>query len=189
MPHLATFADAVWNQRRLNVRYQRWRGEVERTLEPLGLVLIACIWCLVARCEGQDRAYRASRILDLEVRDERFERPEAFDLSTFWESWSEQFEQRLYQQEVRLRLSPRGVQMLPHLFNPSAARAAEQSAAPPDEQDWVELTLPAEPLDYGHYELLRLGSEVEALSPPEIRHGLTAMAAIYQRDPAELTPG
>src|ERR671917_1961826 len=37
-PHLATVADAVWSERRLSVRYRRWRTprEVSRTLSPLG---------------------------------------------------------------------------------------------------------------------------------------------------------
>jgi predicted DNA-binding transcriptional regulator YafY len=184
LPQLAAVAAAVWNQQRLQVRYQRWRGEVERTLEPLGLVLKAGLWYLVARSDGQDRTYRVSRILQMTTRDERFERPHGFDLSAYWKSWSEQFEQRLDRNEVRLLLSPRGRQMLPHLFNPFAARAAEQSAGPPDEHGWVELVLPVESLEYSHYELLRLGPEVEVLAPPDIRDRLTAsiaaMAAMYE---------
>lgn len=188
LPQLAAVADAVWNQHRLRVRYQRWRGEVKRTLEPLGLVLKAGLWYLVAACDGQDRTYRVSRILEMTTVDERFERPEDFDLSAYWKRWSEQFEQRLYRHDVRLRLSPRGLQVLPHLFNPFAIRAAEQSAGPPDEHGWVELTLPVESLEYGHYELLRLGPEVEVLSPPAIRDRLVdsvaAMAAIYEANQA-----
>ncbi len=126
LPHLATVADAVWNQRRLHVRYQRWRGEVERTLDPLGLVLKAGAWYLVARASGQLRTYRASRILELDVLDERFERPDDFDLATFWDTWSEQFQRRLYRYEVTVRLSPRGLQLLPYLFNQIAAREAAQ---------------------------------------------------------------
>src|SRR5215204_1765223 len=40
--HLAEIAAAVWNQRRVRVSYRRWNNtEVERTLEPLGVVLKA----------------------------------------------------------------------------------------------------------------------------------------------------
>ena len=46
---LATVAGAVWAQRRLAVGYQRAdRERVERVLEPLGLVLKAGVWYLVA---------------------------------------------------------------------------------------------------------------------------------------------
>lgn len=52
-PHLAAVADAVWQQRRVRVRYLRWnRGgllPVDRTLEPLGVVLKAGSWYLIAQ--------------------------------------------------------------------------------------------------------------------------------------------
>src|SRR3954468_19720380 len=48
-PLLAVVADAVWEQRRLAVRYTRWdRSEVDRELAPLGLVLKNGTWYLVA---------------------------------------------------------------------------------------------------------------------------------------------
>jgi predicted DNA-binding transcriptional regulator YafY len=46
LPALAT---AVWNARRIRIRYERRAGVVERELEPLGLALKAGIWYLVAR--------------------------------------------------------------------------------------------------------------------------------------------
>src|SRR5918992_797359 len=47
VPHLAALADAVWEARRIEVKY--WRGDrvVDRSLEPLGLVLKGGIWYLV----------------------------------------------------------------------------------------------------------------------------------------------
>ncbi len=174
--YLATIADSVWNQRRLHVRYERWRGEVERTLDPLGLVLKAGNWYLVAKTSGQLRTYRASRILELQVLDERFDRPADFDLASFWERWSEQFQQRLYRYEVSLRLSPRGFELLPHLFNQVAARAAAENAGPPDIDGWRLVTLPVESLEYGHIDLLRLGAEAEVLDPPEVRQRMEQTA-------------
>jgi predicted DNA-binding transcriptional regulator YafY len=50
--HLAGIADAVWNQRVIDVRYIRAgsaRREVTRTLEPYGLVLKTGVWYLAAR--------------------------------------------------------------------------------------------------------------------------------------------
>ncbi len=101
--HLAAVADAVWNQRRIRVRYERWRGEVARQLEPLGIVLKGGIWYLVARASegvGDARTYRVSRILALEVLDERFERPAGFALAEYWQTWLGQFEARVYRLEV-----------------------------------------------------------------------------------------
>ncbi|TJZ55433.1 WYL domain-containing protein [Streptomyces piniterrae] len=54
---LPTVADAVWDDRRLTVRYRRKDTEVERELEPYGLVLKAGVWYLAARAiESADGA-------------------------------------------------------------------------------------------------------------------------------------
>jgi predicted DNA-binding transcriptional regulator YafY len=46
---LPVVADAVWDDRRITARYRRGDTEVERRLEPYGLVLKAGIWYLCAR--------------------------------------------------------------------------------------------------------------------------------------------
>src|SRR5687768_8406307 len=62
--HLPAIAQAVWQERRIAVRYESWKGVVERTLEPLGLVLKAGVWYVVAAVAGNDaRTYRLSNIL------------------------------------------------------------------------------------------------------------------------------
>lgn len=45
---LPELAAAVWSQRLLQVRYDSWKGVVERRLAPLGLVLKGGLWYLVA---------------------------------------------------------------------------------------------------------------------------------------------
>jgi predicted DNA-binding transcriptional regulator YafY len=57
---LREMAEAVWQAQRMAVRYESWRGQAERVLEPLGLVLKAGTWYVVARSEGQTtvRTYR-----------------------------------------------------------------------------------------------------------------------------------
>ena len=47
--HLAEIAEAVWNERRLSISYESWKGLVDRRLDPLGLVLKAGVWYLAAR--------------------------------------------------------------------------------------------------------------------------------------------
>src|SRR5215467_7724469 len=83
-PHLGQVADALWQQRRIRVGYRRWKEptDVRRTLDPLGLVLKAGIWYLVATADGgrSPRTYKVNQILDLAVTGERFQRPPAFDL-------------------------------------------------------------------------------------------------------------
>jgi predicted DNA-binding transcriptional regulator YafY len=82
-PHLSAVADAVWNNRTVRMRYQRWTQprEITRTVEPYGLVLKAGHWYLVAGAGEQLRTYRIARITDLYVLDERFD---GFDLADYW---------------------------------------------------------------------------------------------------------
>lgn len=183
-PYLAAVADAVWNQRRLLVRYRRWSGEVSRTLEPLGVVLKAGLWYLAARASGQVRTYRVSRILDLETLDGRFERPDDFDLAQFWRSWSERFEDSVYRAEAVVRLSPRALGRKLMLLSPAVARAAQASAGPPDADGWVEVVLPIESIEHAVVDLLKLGADAEVVAPPELRQRMAetvdALASIYQ---------
>jgi len=184
--HLAAVADAVWSQHRISIHYRRWGGEVWRTLEPLGVVLKGGGWYLVGQVDGQARTYRVSRILALEVLTERFERPAAFDLVAYWDTWTESFLERRYQGEVAVRLSPGGLALLLHLTGAmTAARvtASIEALGPPAPDGWVHATIPVESLRHAEVELLRLGADVEVLEPPELRARLAAtaaaMAALY----------
>src|SRR5688500_14950792 len=93
--HLADVARAVWEQHQLRITYGE--RKVERVPDPLGLVLKAGVWYLVARIDGTTRTYRVSRIAAVEELDERFDRPTDFDLATWWQQSSTQFERSLHE--------------------------------------------------------------------------------------------
>ena len=76
VPHLAALSEAVWNATRITIEYDRGEGATRRVLEPLGLVLKAGIWYVVAAVDGQIRTYRVSRVVAAEPGEERFERPD-----------------------------------------------------------------------------------------------------------------
>jgi predicted DNA-binding transcriptional regulator YafY len=73
VPHLAQVADAVWNQWLIDIRYRRWATprEVTRQLAPLGVVLKAGTWYLVALGGADLRTYRVSNVLAVEQVEER----------------------------------------------------------------------------------------------------------------------
>src|SRR5207244_3328476 len=75
VPHLPALAAATWQGKRLNARYREGRKVVQRTLDPLGLVLKGGAWYLVARRSAGMRVYRVSRFASVHVRDEGFQRP------------------------------------------------------------------------------------------------------------------
>jgi predicted DNA-binding transcriptional regulator YafY len=171
-PHLAALAGAVWQQRLVRLCYRRagrLGKEVERTLQPLGLVLKAGAWYLVGRAGEQPRTYRVSRVLELCVLEERFVRPADFDLAAFWQEWSRRYERSVYRGEAVVRLSPRGLALAPYVLAPAVARAAEATAEPPDADGLRRAVLPIESIEHAHGDLLRLGAEVEVLEPPELR--------------------
>jgi predicted DNA-binding transcriptional regulator YafY len=193
-PYLAAVADAVWNERVLRIRYHRWKApqDVNRTVEPYGLVLKAGRWYLVARANGRLSTFRVSAILSLEASTETFGRPADFDLAGYWRSYVDDFQERRHRGEARIRLSPRGLADLPDHMPTATVRAVEQTRGEPDEHGWVEATIPIESVDHAVGELLRMGLEVIALGPAELvermMETVTAIAERYRVSQPSLSP-
>ncbi|MFF3441266.1 helix-turn-helix transcriptional regulator [Streptosporangium sp. NPDC002721] len=186
-PHLAAVADAVWNERRLEIRYRRWKApqDVARTLEPYGLVLKGGRWYLVARGDEHVRTYRVSQILEPPALGEPFERPAGFDLAAHWNGALEEFETWLRRGEAVIRLSPSGMERLPDMVRPAVPRAAEATAEPPDHEGWTRVTVPVESPGHALADFLRFGADLEVLAPAELRDLVArtarAVAGIYGR--------
>ena len=169
-PHLAEVADAVWNRRRLAVRYRRWAGEVERVVDPLGIVLKGGFWYLVARADGEVHTYRVSRILELETTVDVFDRPDGFDLEAYWVANAEGYQAAVLPSRARVRLSPRAMERLAALLGPEAERLARREATEPDGDGWIETDLAVETDQVkAAREILRFGSDAEVLGPPALR--------------------
>ncbi|MCO8272744.1 WYL domain-containing protein [Actinoplanes sp. TRM 88003] len=185
VPYLSTVADAVWSGRRIEVRYRRWKAprEVTRTLHPLGVVLKAGRWYLVAATETRTTAYRVANILDAELLDETAERPEGFELAAFWAEWTERYEQSVYTASATVRMTVAALDRMAFIFPPEMSRVARAEAGEPDETGHLITRVPIESVRHGHIELLKLGAEAEVLEPPELRAVFTetarAMAATY----------
>ncbi len=178
-PQLATIADAVWSQNRVQVRYERSnRVVVERVLEPLGLVLKAGTWYLVASVEGDargPRTYRVSRVQAAAELAERFERPPDFDLERHWAAYQQDYARRVYRETATVRLSATGRELL-FLVGAIPARAARRSMSEPDAGGWSTAEVPIESIRHGYHTLLQLGADVEVLAPPPLRELFVAGA-------------
>lgn len=174
-PFLPAVAEAVWRGRVLDVRYRRWTEptDVDRRLEPYGLVLKAGRWYVVAARPGGSgpRTYRVDRILRLTVTDEAFDVPGDFDLVAHWREYQRDFHARLYRGEALVRLSPRG---LSRLTGAAARAAAGTGTREPD--GWTRARVPVESPDRAHDQFLALGRDVEVLGPPELRALIAATA-------------
>jgi len=174
---LPAIAQAVWNSRRISVRYESWKGEVARELEPLGLILKAGLWYLAARAiEGrrEPRTYRVSNILDLTVSEATFDRPAGFDLAAWWAETSRRFEADIFTGTATLRVSRAGLKLLAKLGAEQARIAAEAAAGCAD--PLVEVAVPIESVAHAATDFLRLGPEAEVLTPAALRDAMRAAA-------------
>jgi predicted DNA-binding transcriptional regulator YafY len=182
LPSLQTVAQAVWSERYLKLRYSL-AGPAEarpRKLGPLGLVLKAGVWYLVAQSSKGIGTYRVAKIADAEIADEPFARPKNFDLAAHWQKSAQAYESEVYRGRADVRLSPRGMAMI-EVLGPYVAEAAAKSARR-GRGGWARCTLPIESIHHGVREFMRLGDEVEVLGPPALRRRVAEVsAAMTQR--------
>ncbi|MGF7120088.1 helix-turn-helix transcriptional regulator [Rhodococcus sp. BE178] len=171
--HLPAVAAAVFEGRRLRIRYRRRGGEATRTLDPLGLVAKAGVWYLVARHRDRTLSYRVSRIDGAQVLDAQAARPDDFDLAAWWAASMAEFDRALLRYPCRLRLSPYAWRRLPDVVGEEAARVEASEA---DEQGWVTVDLMLEAEEVALDQLTALGGGVEVLEPASLRAGLRAVA-------------
>jgi len=151
VPHLPALASAVWSGCRARIRYREGNRVVQRTIDPLGLVLKAGAWYLVAHRSAGMRVYRVSRVVSVRPLQERCVRPDGFELGRYWQEWSRNFEESRPRVEVLAR-GPRG-----------------------------ERTLVFESLEMAHREMLRHGADLEVLTPPELRTRIAETARLVAR--------
>lgn len=175
VPHLAALADAVWEARRLEIRYERDGSRVARTIDPLGLVLKAGVWYVVASVEGQTRTYRVRRIVEVRDTGEPFTRPPNFDLASHWSESIAAYERETPRVTLTIRVEGRAIPLLADLVGEQAVRRAEEVD---DEADtgWRRLRLSVDWPDEVPGRLIALGDSIEILEPAEMRERALALA-------------
>lgn len=170
---LTVLADGLWRDRKLAVRYGP-RRPVALVLEPLGLVLKAGAWYLVARSKGEARTYRCSQVISAEVLEEGFERPARFELARHWTRAQADYAAGLRQGTARLKADADAVYRL------------RREGVEVVELGGGIVETPMESAAFTALELLRLGVGIEVLEPPalraEMRRLAEAVAAIYRSD-------
>jgi predicted DNA-binding transcriptional regulator YafY len=164
VPHLPVIAGALWRGLRLDMRYREGSTVVSRRLDPLGLVLKAGVWYLLARRRGEERVYRVSRIVSARERAEQGARQPDFDLAAAWASHSEAFERSRPQIEVTVRVPHGQVRYL------RGARVVEDGERP-------TVIAQFDGLDHAFYGLMAYGPQAEVLAPRELRERIAAAAA------------
>lgn len=165
--HLQAVAAAVWQGRCIRVLYESWKGLQRRQLAPLGLVLKAGAWYLIAVPAGarEPRTYRLASLRGCELLDEAVRRPRGFDLARCWRDSTRRFEAGLRRLAVRVRISPGALGWLLNARIPHEALAAEG-----------EYRLWFEGEEMALRQLLAFGAEMELLEPLDLRAQLRAQA-------------
>src|SRR5437667_440122 len=170
VPHLPALSAAVWRGCRVRLRYREGGRLVQRTVDPLGLVLKGGAWYLVAHRSAGMRVYRVSRVASVRPLADDFERPAGFELRTFWDTWSRDFEQGRARVEVAVRVSEEVKRWLPGEPRVDAVGRTVLAFAH---------------LGDAYRELLRFGAQLEVLEPAELRERIAEtgreVAALYAR--------
>jgi|SRR5579875_486314 predicted DNA-binding transcriptional regulator YafY len=169
---LPLLQEAIWQERKVAVTYQRGENTVERVLDPLGLVAKGRTWYLVAAVDGQARTYRVSRIQQASILDEPCTRPSDFDLARYWRQSSAEFVANLPRYIVSVRMSQSA---LARAFHAGRFIQLEQIGSP-GEDGWVAVRITFELKDEACGYLLSFGSEVEILEPRELREQVITLA-------------
>jgi predicted DNA-binding transcriptional regulator YafY len=137
-PHLPALQEAVWQERRVRIVYQR--GDelvVERVVDPLGLVAKGSVWYLVAGVDGEPRSYRVSRVREATLLEEPCLRPEDFDLVGYWERSTQEFTAALPRYPATLRVK---ASLLGRLRQGERYTQIEAEEAP-DEAGWARVEM------------------------------------------------
>ncbi|MBI3941588.1 MAG: YafY family transcriptional regulator [Chloroflexi bacterium] len=182
VPHLPVVRRAVWNSRRLRIRYRRPGVDLyDRVIEPYGLVVKANIWYVVANTPNGMRFYRVSRIVEASLTGESFTRPPDFNLAAFWEAETRSFEESRFSYRVVARFAPDVQPDLPAMFGASMRNLMQ--AAVPDAAGWMILPATYDDEEYACKHLLGLGRRVEVLEPIDLRekiaYEIQEMQALY----------
>jgi predicted DNA-binding transcriptional regulator YafY len=187
VPHLRTLAEALRQQRRVRIGYQRGASgaETTRVVDPFGLVNKAGVWYLVATRTTDDATlggpvggaavFRAARITGARVLTDACRRPADFDLAAFWNDWSASFMSSRPKVEVLIRASPGALAAFGEVFG-DPGQAALDAAPPPDEHGWREVILTFEHEVAAAQRLAGFGGQLEVLSPPTVRSRLLEIA-------------
>jgi predicted DNA-binding transcriptional regulator YafY len=167
VPLLPVLQEAVWSERKLRMTYQRGPGcdEVERIVDPLGLVAKGSAWYLVAGVSGHVRSYRVSRVSGVVLLDEPCVAPVDFDLGTYWQASAATFKSALPNYVATFRVSPA---VFPRLrFAGRFARVGDVIETDPE--GWLKVNVGFDLEEMACEYALSFGSNLEVLEPITLR--------------------
>jgi predicted DNA-binding transcriptional regulator YafY len=174
VPFLKTLHQAVWENRKLYLTVRAFATQVQKLVEPYGLVAKAGVWYLVCAAFGQVRVHRVSYLIDARLADETFTRPADFDLAAYWRASCAEREQNRATFVARVRVAPEFVAVLPRYFGNALREQIARAEKSPD--GWLTLELAFESFEAARDRLLAFGRGVEVIEPEALRTSVADFA-------------
>jgi len=166
-PHLMVIRRALWEERRVQVRY----GGRQIRLAPLGLVAKGSTWYLVAaRDDGEIRTYRVPRITSAVLAEQTFERPRGFDLAAHWARACERFFATRPVYPVQLRVQTTAIHRLSWAPSTTITAVAERA------DGWSHVDMSFENMFEAEAFLLGMAGDAVVITPDELRHRIRTAA-------------
>lgn len=157
---------AVWQERQVFLSYERGDGkQIERLVNPLGLVAKGSVWYLVAVAEEEVRSYRISRVQSVVLTDSQCVRPVGFNLAEYWQQSMVEFKANLPYYRVMVRVAPEAISWL--RYAGYFARIEQMDA--PDADGWVPVSLRFDVEKAACAYVLGFGALMEVVEPLELR--------------------
>ena len=169
-PNLAQLRQGAWSDRWMEVTFRRVRGTlISREIAPYGLVAKATRWYVIwSGRDGQLHVDRASAVVDAALLEEKFERPETFDLASYWAQWAARHEAN---RSVFSVTALAGVGVLANLENKLGKDRVLRSEEP-ESDGRVQVQLTFEYLEEARSTLLGFGGAIEVVSPEALRRSM-----------------
>jgi predicted DNA-binding transcriptional regulator YafY len=165
LPFWDALQTAVYEDRRIRVTYENHGKEfTERVLEPYSLVAKSSTWYLVARRESEMRTYRVSRLHEVALLDERFERDSGYDLAAYWQAHLAEFAAGIDTYEFILRIDPARLNFVRWLTPGRSELLAEDAAT-----GWLTVRINVEAPELADMLVFGLGAQAEVIEPETLR--------------------
>jgi predicted DNA-binding transcriptional regulator YafY len=165
--HLEALKVATVDGQQVRLGYTGRGGAVTtRVVHPLGLVVKAMVWYLMANTEAGLRTFRVDRVTSVEPTGDVVNRPPDFDIEQAWERIVATVDDLRSPARVHAIVPHALVQVLRWLFG----RQIEVGAVRVD--GLVEVTIGAQRIEVITTQLAGFGSQVEVTAPPAARDHL-----------------
>jgi len=162
-PFATQIAKAVWADQRISIRYESWKGPIQRDMDAVAIVLKAGDWYLIGRAQTI-RVYKIANIQSLTVLENTFERSADFDVSQFWGEWIASFEVRIRGNRARLRVTQKGQEILKGM-----GRLPIAEFPVPGQPNVTDIDLAVEGEANTVRQILSLGAEARVIAPETLR--------------------